>query len=269
MLFRKDQMKKLLLVLVLVLAVMYISIFGGETSEDANKALPKEKSNAPDELTGMGYFLDWKKDTYAGTLPKEDEVKKRLTGMSDLDKVIEITKIVGGSRPIYTTSSASGAIAKALATIPDMASPIGDCLMISKRFKDYSKHFGFKTELRTVLHDYLPGHVFNYTISPQGREYIVDIDHSILVEVISDEEVIFHKLPPMVDYFFPKKIYGDSWASSASFFNWVEDIRNNRWRLYLEDVGVKHLREAIEGQIVTKDTLSEMLPTPSRVILAN
>jgi len=177
------------------------------------------------------------KDSYIKPLPEISEIKDRINGRDDVTAVIELARIVQGSRPIYATG-------KWVNLDELMSTPMGDCNLVSLRFIEYSKKLGFKGIRRWELNDYLPGHVFVDTTKGKNR-FLVDIDHGVVVEIFegmnSGNNYNIHYLPNKINYYLPGNVFMDRWGSVEALRVWFVEVRENRWPMYLRDKGIEHI----------------------------
>ena len=156
-----------------------------------------------------------------------------MAGLDDVNAVIELSRIVQGSRPIYATG-------KWVDFDELMSSPMGDCNLISLRFIKYSSQLGYKGIRRWELNDYLPGHVF-VDLTKGEKRFLVDLDHGVVVQVQEQGSYVVNYLPMKMNYYLPDNVFTDHWGSVEALKMWFVEVRENRWPKYLKDKGIKHI----------------------------
>jgi hypothetical protein len=132
---------------------------------------------------------------------------------------------VRGSMPIYATSVAYTEESDLL--MKDR----GDCKQITERFLFVARALGFEGRSRWAMNDHLPGHAFA-DVQKNGERFIVDLNHGVIVEVVSGATTV-HLAPPFLPYYAPRDAFEDWWGSTATLEVWIQEVREVRWPAFL------------------------------------
>lgn len=191
-------------------------------------------------------------------LPTQAAAAKIMEQLSPLQKAIFLVRSVGETMPGYLGNPGAMYLGNISFPQDHLDRRYGNCSNRAVRMKSFASQLGLQARIVSTLHDYIPGHAFNI-VEIEGKSFILDTDHSLIIEPKSDGTAAIHLLPLTIKYFLPSTLNGRAdWNSASAFFDWVEHIREGRWVRYIGDVGFQHLLDMPEGSVFDREKLNTL-----------